>query len=225
MYFAYSYVHSQKIITILPIGDLKLIKLYFTTCIFLLPMLSGCASKQQEVNHSSTKGMYQSATFAPPAKVTALELRDYVRELVAEMALNLRSLDSSGAIAVTNFVSSDSDFQSTNELGFAIAESFMMELHHFGFNTLDIKVTDYIRVTPQGDFAMSRDFLELKAETHVDYVLVGKITNFKTGYRVDARIVDIKSKNILATGESFIPKKLVNMLISAQVTHTSKVSS
>ena len=29
-----------------------------------------------------------------------------------------------------------------------------------------------------------------------------------------ARIVDIKSKNVLAVGESFIPKKLVNMLIN-----------
>lgn len=168
--------------------------------------------------------MYQSATFTSPSKASPLELRDYVRELVAEMALNIRSVDVSNAIAVTNFVSSDSDYQSTNELGFAIADSFMMELHQFGFKTIDVKVTDYIRVTPQGDFAMSTDFLELQADTPVDYVLVGKITDFKTGYKISARIVDIKNKNILASGESFIPKKFVSTLISKKSSEASDSS-
>lgn len=196
-------------------------KLFFTLCIFLLLILSGCASKQEEVIHTSSKGMYQSATFTPLVKNTNLELKDYVRELVAEMALNLHSVESSRAIAVTNFVFTNLDYQSTNELGHALADTFMMELHQFGFKTLDFKVTDFIRITPQGDFAMSRDHLELKSDIPVDYVLVGKITDYKKGYRVLARIVDIKSKNILASGESFIPKKLVNMLISEKHIQTA----
>jgi TolB-like protein len=182
---------------------------------------------QKAVSHSNS--MYQSATFAPPAQVMTLELKDYVRKLVAEMALNITSLESTGAIAVTNFVSTDLDYESTNGLGYALADTFMMELHQFGFKTLDFKVTDYIRITPQGDFAMSRDYLELKADIPVDYVLVGKITDYKKGYRVLARIVDVKSKNILASGESFIPKKLVNMLVNEKQTKTAdfalKVSS
>ncbi|MFT5676406.1 MAG: hypothetical protein ACI808_002351, partial [Paraglaciecola sp.] len=60
---------------------------------------------QKAVSHSNS--MYQSATFAPPAQVMTLELKDYVRKLVAEMALNITSLESTGAIAVTNFVSTD----------------------------------------------------------------------------------------------------------------------
>lgn len=215
MHFAIPIAHSQKIITILLIGDLKLIKLYSTFCLFLLlTVIGGCASdNHKEMGLSSSKGMYQSATFAAPSKTTPPELRDYVRDLVAEMSLNLRAVDSSKAIAVTNFAFTNLDYDSTNELGHALADTFMMELHQFGFRTLDVKVTDFIRITPQGDFAMSRDYLELKADYPVDYVLVGKITNYKKGYRVLARIVDIKSKDILAAGESFIPKKLVNMLI------------
>jgi TolB-like protein len=184
---------------------------------------------QKVVSHSNSMDMYQSETFTPPSKVKTPELRDYVRDLIAEMASNMRSVESSGAIAVTNFVYTDADYQSTNELGFALADTFMMELHQSGFTTLDFKVTDYIRITPEGDFAMSRDFLELEADIPADYVLVGKITDYKKGYRVLARIVDIKSKNILASGESFIPKKLVNMLMGEKYMQTTdsvvKVSS
>jgi TolB-like protein len=187
-------------------------------------------SQSSTGSQSSDKGrMYQSATFRPPSNVMQLELEDYVRELVAEMSLNIRDVESTGAIAVTNFVFSDIDYQSTNQLGYALADTFMMELHRFGFKTLDFKVTDYIRITSQGDFAMSRDYLELEADIPVDYVLVGKITDYKMGYKVLARIVDIKSKAILASGESLIPKKLVNMLISEEhiqpADFTLKVSS
>ena len=162
---------------------------------------------------SHTAGMYQSATFTPPAKSLRLELTDYVRELVADMALNMRSIESSGTIGVTNFVFTGSDFQSSNQLGYALADTFMMQLHQLGLETIDFKVTDFIRITAQGDFAMSRDYLELDTDIPVDYVLVGTLTDYKKGYRVHARIVDIKSKKILAAGESFIPKRLVNSLL------------
>jgi TolB-like protein len=192
-----------------------LLKPFFIYCILSLLILSGCASIGNYMgnNASHTLSMYQNATFAP-AKSLTLELEDYVRELVADMTLNMRSLESSGAIGVTNFVFTGSDYQSSNPLGDALANTFMMQLHQFGFETLDFKVTDYIRITAQGDFAMSRDYLELDLGTPVEYVLVGTLSEHKKGYRVHARIVDIKSKKILAAGESFIPRKLVNTLLS-----------
>ena len=197
-----------------------MIKPFFTLCIILLLMLSGCANLSDNPAHSS--GMYQSATFTPAvSKPSALGLEDYVRELVSEMTVNMRSLDSSGAIGVTNFVFTGSDYQSTNQLGYALADSFMLQLHQIGLDTLDYKVTDYIRITAQGDFAMSRDYLELNDNIPIDYVLVGTISDHQKGYIIHARIVDIKSKKILASGESFIPQKLVNMLVSKNYISTS----
>jgi TolB-like protein len=193
-------------------------------------MLSGCASIGNYIgnNASHTPGMYQSATFTP-AKSLTLELEDYVRELVADMTLNMRSLESSGAIGVTNFVFTGSDYQSSNPFGDALTNTFMMQLHQLGFETLDFKVTDYIRITAQGDFAMSRDYQELDLGIPIDYVLVGTFSDHKKGYKVHARIVDIKSKKILAAGESFIPRKLVNTLLSKRyiplADFTAEVSS
>ena len=204
-----------------------MIKPFFTLCILSLLMLSGCASIGNYAGQSA--GMYQSATFTAPAKSLTLELEDYVRELVTDMTLNMRSLESSGTIGVTNFVFTGSDYQYSHPLGDALANTFMMQLHQRGFETLDFKVTDYIRITPQGDFAMSRDYLDLGSGVSVDYVLVGTLSDHKKGYRVHARIVDIKSKKILAAGESFIPRKLLNTLLSKRyiplADFTAEVSS
>ena len=198
-----------------------MIKPFFTFCIFSLIILNGCANVGHSVGHS--EDMFQSATFTPPVTSTAstLKLDDYVRELVSEMMFNMRSLDSSGTIGVTNFVSTGSDYQSTNQFGYTLADTFMLQLHQVGLDTLDYKVTNYIRVTPQGDFAMSRNYLELDADVPIDYVLVGTISAHKKGYTILARIVDMKSKKILASGESFIPQKLVNMLVSKNHISTS----
>ena len=133
-------------------------------------MLSGCAGMQKRLSHSTSDstGMYQSGTFATPSTEMTPELRDYVREMVAKMAPDIRSVESAGAIAVTNFVTTDLDYDSTNGLGYALADTFMAELHRSGFKTLDFKVTDYIRITPHGDFAMSLDYLELKPDIPVE---------------------------------------------------------
>ena len=175
-------------------------------------MLSGCSSIHEEASPSNS--MFQNATFTSSTETFTSDLNGHVRKLVAEMAQNMDSIESVGPIAVTNFVFTNSDYQSTNKLGYALSDTFMMELHRFGFETLDFKVTDYIRITPQGDFAMSRDYLELQNDIAIDYVLVGKLTDYNNGYVVHARIVDINSKKILASGESFIPNKLVSRLIN-----------
>lgn len=188
-------------------------------------MLSGCSTIIGD-NTADFSGMYQNATFTPPAPAALpLGFKDYVRELAADLTTNMRSVESSNTIVVTNFVVSDSDFQSTNQLGNVLADTFMMELHQLGFETLDVKVTDYVRVTEQGDFGMSRDYQELKEDIAISYMLVGKFTEHEKGYIVHARIVDIKTKKILAAGESFIPRKLVKKLLSKRfIQSTNSIS-
>ncbi|WP_299081343.1 FlgO family outer membrane protein [uncultured Paraglaciecola sp.] len=157
--------------------------------------------------------MFQNTTLAVPTITDRpLALQDYVAQLIADMEGNLQSLESSNAVAVTNFVFANSNYQTTNDLGHFLANACMQELHRQGITTLDYKVTDFIRVTPEGDFSLSRDHLEIKDEANIDYVLVGTMTDAKTGYILHARIVDVANKTILAAAQTLIPSKLVNML-------------
>jgi TolB-like protein len=183
----------------------------FSFIIFIIVIInSGCAWQDQSVSDSPS--MFQNNTFNQISNNNTPELDDYVRELVADMAINMKSIEQTNAIAVTSFVFSNSSYESTNNLGHVLADSFMKELHQFGLTTIDFKVTDFIRITPQGDFSLSRDYLDLKDEIPADYVLVGTMTDYNKGYILQARIVNIISKEILATGQTFIPYKIVNML-------------
>jgi len=181
--------------------------------IIVIIFISGCAwQDQHDQSLNQSLNMYQNNTFGQVINNNNSGIEGHVRGLVADMAVNMRSIDPSKAIAVTSFVFSNSNYESTNKLGYMLADTFMKELHQFGFITLDFKVTDFIRITPQGDFSLSRDYLDLQGEFTVDYVLVGTMTDYKAGYILQARIVNIKNKKILATGQSFITYKLVNNL-------------
>jgi TolB-like protein len=178
--------------------------------IFIFSILAvGCSNSQNDPNSGSS--LFQNATFTTSSsRSNQLELQDYVRELVAEMALNMNSVDSTAAIAVTNFVFADSEYNATDDLGFTLSDAFMQELHSFGFTTLDFKVTNFIRITPQGDFALSRDYQELNKDISISYILVGTLTHVQQGYILHARIVDIESKHVLATGKTLIPQKIAS---------------
>lgn len=63
-------------------------------------------------------------------------------------------------IAVASFVDLDT-LQDTNWMGQQIEESFIYELNRRGEVVVDFKLTGSIKVTPQGDFVLSRNYKDL----------------------------------------------------------------
>lgn len=190
--------------------------LSYTFCVFFM---AGCASNLSEfslINNSDEEvSPFQHGRFIDKAtQSTGRDLGIYTRNIITEMTSNMVMTNENGIIAVTHFTNASSDYNSTGDLGFALGESFLRELHQFGFRTLDYKVSDAIRVTMEGDFALTRDFMELKNEVPAEYVLVGTIIEQQQGFVVNARIVELSTKSILATGKSFIPRSAVNMLVT-----------
>jgi TolB-like protein len=126
-------------------------------------------------------------------------------------------------IGVTSFVMLDSDLQKTNLLGMQLAESFVHEMHKFRIPVIDYKATDYIRVTEEGDFFLSRDFLELKNKALLDYILTGTMVKHRGGYLVNARIIGMKSKAVVATAQSLIPFYVADALLPSSGGRTDGV--
>lgn len=98
-------------------------------------------------------------------------------------------------------------------MGYQIAESFIHELHKFRIPVLDFKATDYIRVTDSGDFLLSRDFLELKHKVPMEYVLTGTMTKHQGGYLVNARILGLETKAVVASAQMLIPFYVADALL------------
>lgn len=139
-------------------------------------------------------------------------INHYVRALTQDMMSNIKPHTSQKPMAVSSFVFLDTDYQKGSLLGNQIAESFIHELHEFGVPVVDFKTTNYLRVTPTGDFTFSRDFLELKHNHPMQYVLAGTLTKHQGGVLVNARIIGIKSKLVIATAQGLIPSSVVNAL-------------
>jgi TolB-like protein len=138
---------------------------------------------------------------------------DYVRNMAQDLVSNMEFVSERTPVAVTHFSLIDSDLKQTNLLGKQMAESFVHEFHKFRMPVVEYKATQFIRVTDVGDFVLSRDFLDLKSSTPIEYVLTGTMTKHQGGYIVNARMLGMQSNVIVASAQSFIPFYIVDALL------------
>lgn len=152
-------------------------------------------------------------TYKPEPTVT---VNHYVQSLMHDLAANLEVLSTTFSVGVTSFVYLDGDYQQGDLLGNQLSEAFMHEATQFGMAVTDFKTTDYIRVTPTGDFTFSRDFLELTQQYPISVVLGGTLVRHQGGVMVNARMVNVNDKKVLATAQTFIPQQVVQGLKATQ---------
>lgn len=114
------------------------------------------------------------------------------------------SISSQTPIAITSFVELQ-NLNTTNWLGNAVSEGFIYQLQRRGFKVVDYKTTGAIQVTKEGDFAFSRDWKTLAPEQDVQFVLTGTMLRQEGGVLVNARVVSMQSRIVVATAQGFLP--------------------
>ncbi|QHJ11167.1 hypothetical protein FX988_01395 [Paraglaciecola mesophila] len=149
-------------------------------------------------------------------RVEVGDVNHYVQGIMQDLIANMDNPESKMDVGVTSFVYLDGSFDETDLLGNQLSESFMHELHQFGLNVLDFKSSDFIRVTPTGDFNFSRDYEELNPDMPVQYVMGGTMVKHQDGVIVNARMVSINTKKVLSSAQGFIPASVVNALHRSQ---------
>lgn len=166
------------------------------------------------IQNARMAGM-QQAGYKPEPAIT---VNHYVQSMMHDLAANLEVLSTTFSVGVTSFVYLDGDYQQGDLLGNQLSEAFMHEATQFGMAVTDFKTTDYIRVTPTGDFTFSRDFLELTQQYPISVVLGGTLVRHQGGVIVNARMVNVNDKKILASAQTFIPQNVVQAL---KATHSA----
>lgn len=136
-------------------------------------------------------------------------INHYARGIMQSLLSNLQYVGPATPVAVANFVDLSGDFNSSSLIGKQLSEAFMHEVHKLGIPVVDYKLTDYIRVTDNGDLAMSKDFLELSGDIPIRYVLTGTLVEDGDATLVNARIVGIESKAIVASAQGVLPNDVV----------------
>ncbi len=131
-------------------------------------------------------------------------IADVVKGLTYQMLESSSFVNPKTPIAVASFVELE-NLESTNWLGNQIAENFIHELQRHGLVVIDYKTTGHIRVTAEGDYVFSRDWKELPERQIIDYVVTGTMMEQGNGVMINARMIGMQSRVVVATAQSFIP--------------------
>ncbi|MDO6705223.1 MULTISPECIES: FlgO family outer membrane protein [unclassified Photobacterium] len=129
----------------------------------------------------------------------------FIEGMTKQLVESNQYLTAKTPLAVTSFV----DIQQMNEtnwLGNAVSEGFMYHMQQLGFTVVDYKATGAIRVTPEGDFSLSRNWKELASEQPVDYVLTGTMLRQGGGVLINARVIGMRSRVVIASAQGFLPE-------------------
>lgn len=164
----------------------------------------------------SQQSVYGNGNGTYNGRMLTKHVGDYVQNMTQDLISNMEYLTDKTPVGVTNFALIDSDLQKTNLLGYQLSESFMHELHKFRIPVIDFKATDYIRVTGEGDFLLTRDFLELTDTAPIQYILTGTLTKHQGGYLVNARILGLQSKAVVASAQMLMPFYVVEALLPSE---------
>jgi TolB-like protein len=114
-----------------------------------------------------------------------------------------------------------SDLATTNELGLQYQQGLIAALHDHQFNLVDMNVAETLRVTPAGDFILSRDWQQLPADIDVRHVVVTTMSPDKEGVAIYSRIVDVSNNRVVSVAQSFVPIAAM----PGMLTHSQKVVS
>jgi len=179
-----------------------------------LPALLSCGMTEQDSFYKSTQvDKSEIDTYDLPKHA----INDVVKGLAYQMLESSAFVNAKTPVAVASFVNLK-DLESTNWLGNQIAESFVHELQRHGLVIIDYKTTGHIRVTEEGDYVFSRDWKELPERQIIDYVVAGTMVEQDNGIIVNARMIGIQSRVVVATAQSFIPSWVLGDEINADAT-------
>ncbi len=171
--------------------------------------------RQQRVQQADS--VFQPAPLAASSRnVPVITANDYSRNLVHELMAQHLALEDLAMIGVTDFSYVDSALDKGTVFTNHLSEAIIYDLHKFGVPVLDYKVTDFIRVTPGGDFVLSRDFEELSSELPIKYVVTGTLTRHKQGVMINARLIQIANKRVISVARTFVPEHIVRSLLSTE---------
>lgn len=165
-------------------------------------------SQQQQVDRGY-RDPIQSG-FSPTQ--THKRINDYASQLAMLLMDNATRLTHQDLVGVASFVRLNRSLQETTVLGNQLSESLIAELQAFGLSVVDFKLANGLAVTPYGDLALSRDGADLAKQVAMDHILTGTMVEDARGVRVNARIIAVDNRQVVASATLYIPAFMVTSL-------------
>lgn len=155
-----------------------------------------------------------ACTNYPPQ--THTDIRPYARDLSQQLMNSGTYVRGGERVMITTAAWLEGDLNQADLLALQLQEGLTAELHRAHLHVVEFKMTDGVRVTPRGDFPLSRNYMELRETQSADYILAATAVNRVDGVTINARLIEFNSQVVAATAEITIPAAVVNALRSEQ---------
>ena len=155
-------------------------------------LLSACANSGEGLSKNNlSQGNQLPSTSA---------INHLSEQIVSELVEHNDELGSDQPLLVATPVLLES-FNQTNAVGLQLQQGLIAALHARQFNLVDINVGDNIRVTPQGDVLLTRDWQQLPSGIAVEHVLVSTMSINTRGLVVNSRIENITNNRVVSASQ------------------------
>jgi TolB-like protein len=173
-------------------------------------MLCACSSS----NDSSNKSDQTSSNKGNQSANTELLIHQNVTTLANKLFSNAKNIKLSQSVAVGTFLpihlKSSPNLAEQHYVGLQIQESFITLAAQAGLNVVEYKTASAIKVTSEADVMLSRDTQELTATVEAQYFLTGTYSEHDNQLIVNARIIELAEKKVIAAATGYIPMPSLN---------------
>ncbi|MDX1677664.1 FlgO family outer membrane protein [Arsukibacterium sp.] len=141
------------------------------------------------------------------------QLDDYVAELAMQLYHASSAPIAEARVAVAGFAELTPARNNLHPLGNALSERFLQQMPRYGVTMVDHKLTGRITLTADGDAVFSNKAGQVAASQQIDYILSGTVQHSQRGAQVNVRLMNLKSKAVLATASQLIPQFVLDNVV------------
>lgn len=178
---------------------------FLATGLISVCLMLGCASKNNAPS---------SAEVSSGLPIPALGNVEYHTHVLAnELFAGMRPARQA-RYAVVGFVPVDTmAFDTKNQhplmlLGHQLEQGLITEATKRGFTAQEFKLSNDIKLSDQADRVLTRDIDSLSGVERVDYYITGTMVYQEAGAVVNARVINARTKDIVAAATRFFPEDL-----------------
>ena len=170
-------------------------------------LLSGCTTIERlaELQNPPVEKGYEQ--YQPER--TGASFHGHVEQLARQLLNTTNHFNIGQPILVGTFLPANTLLEEKNEslspFGIQIQESFVTFLTQAGLKVTEFKVQKQVIISDQADRFMSRDVNNLENNITADYLLVGHYVQQENELVVNARIIDLSNKTVVAAATDYIP--------------------
>ncbi|MBT0587434.1 hypothetical protein KIU71_13505 [Alteromonas sp. SM 2104] len=174
-------------------------------CFLSILLLVGCAQTTDEMAANQS----QRATVPPALGNVELHTHELANELFMGVRQNRQSRYAVvGFVPVTSMEYDRAAQGPLMLLGHQLEQGLMTESARRGLITQDFKVSNDILISDDADRVLTRNIEQLSGVEVVDFYITGTIVEQQEGAIVNARIINARSKDVVAAATRFFPAAL-----------------